>query len=105
MRKKFDKNIFGLITNNALHNIITIYINTFLVAYILNISSGNFFNVALYYVIGYSIMLVSYILEKEYEKILIEREFKKQITQMIEDHEYIVPTYSNPNPHSETIFG
>lgn len=60
MKKKFDKNIFGLIANAALHNMITIYINTFLVAYILNVSAGNFFNVALYYVIAYSTMIVSY---------------------------------------------
>lgn len=60
MKEKFDKNIFGLIANSSLHNMITIYINTFLVAYILNVSSGNFFNVALYYVIAYIMMIVSY---------------------------------------------
>lgn len=60
MKKKFEKNIFGLIINNALNNIISIYINTFLVAYILNISLGNFFNVALYYFIGYIVMMASY---------------------------------------------
>lgn len=60
MKKKFDRNIFGLLTNGALHNIITIYMNTFLVAYLLNISSGNFFNVALYYVISYIILLLAY---------------------------------------------
>lgn len=60
MKKRFEKNMFGLISNNALHNMITIYINTFLVAYILNVSAGNFFNVALYYVIAYSSMIFSY---------------------------------------------
>lgn len=60
MKKKFDKNIFGLLSNGALHNIITIYMNTFLVAYLLNVSAGNFFNVALYYVISYLVMIVAY---------------------------------------------
>lgn len=60
MKKKFDKNIFGLLLNSAMHNIIVIYMNTFLVAYLLNISSGNFFTVALYYVITYLVMLIGY---------------------------------------------
>ena len=60
MKKKIERNILGLIANNSFHNMITIYVNTFLVAYLLNISAGNFFNVALYYVIAYSVMIVSY---------------------------------------------
>ena len=46
--------------------------------------------------------IFSYFLEKEYEKILIEREFKKQINKMIEDKEYFVPCYSSPQSHNET---
>ena len=61
MKKKFDRNIFGLLANSAMHNIINIYMNTFLVAYILNVSLGNFFTVAMYYVITYATLTVSYI--------------------------------------------
>ena len=60
MKKKFNKNIFGLLANNGFHSMITIYMNTFLVAYLLNVSSGNFFNVSLYYVISYLVMIVCY---------------------------------------------
>ena len=59
-KKKFDKNMAGLLSNTAFHQIIAIYMNTFLVAHILNISAGNFGNVALYYVIAYLTMIVFY---------------------------------------------
>lgn len=62
MKKTFSKNIFGLLANSGFHNMIVIYMNTFLVAYLLNVSSGNFFNVALYYVISYLVMIVAYTL-------------------------------------------
>ena len=60
MIKKIEKNIFGLLLNGGIHNIITIYTGTFLVAHILNVSDGNFFNVALYYTISYLVLLVCY---------------------------------------------
>lgn len=41
---------------------ITIYMNTFLVAYLLNVSSGNFFNVSFYYVVSYLVMILGYTL-------------------------------------------
>ena len=54
--------------------------------------------------IGFAIVCLygvySYIIEKEYEKILIDREFKKQKHSEIEHHE-LIPSYSNPN--NETI--
>lgn len=62
MKKKrtLDKNVIGLLSNTALHQIIAIYMNTFLVAHILNISAGNFQGVALYYVVAYATMIVFY---------------------------------------------
>ena len=62
MKKKFNKNIFGLLANNGFHSMITIYMNTFLVAYLLNVSSGNFFNVSFYYVVSYLVMILGYTL-------------------------------------------
>jgi hypothetical protein len=59
-KKKFDRNVVGLLSNTALHQIIAIYMGTFLVAHILNISAGNFHGVALYYVISYATMIVFY---------------------------------------------
>jgi len=52
--------MLGLLSNTAFHQIIAIYMNTFLVAHILNISAGNFDNFALYYVIAYLTMIVFY---------------------------------------------
>ena len=63
MKKKFDRNLFGLLSNSAMHNIISIYMNTFLVAHLLNINQGNFFILILlyiYYVISYIVLLFSY---------------------------------------------
>ena len=58
--KIFDRSAIGLLSNTALHQIIAIYMNTFLVAHILNISAGNFHGVALYYVVAYATMIVFY---------------------------------------------
>jgi len=62
MKRKFDRNMFGLLANNAMHNIINIYMNTFLVAHLLTVNSGNFFTVALYYLISYVVLMTTYVL-------------------------------------------
>ena len=50
---KLTKESIGYITCNCLMKIIELFVSTFLVAYLLTISNGNMFNVALYYIMQY----------------------------------------------------
>ncbi len=50
---KLKKEAVGYIVCNCLMKIIELFVSTFLVAYILTVSNGNIFNVALYYIVLY----------------------------------------------------
>lgn len=50
---KLTKESIGYIVCNCLMKIIELFVSTFLVAYLLTISNGNMFNVALYYIMQY----------------------------------------------------
>lgn len=50
---KLTKESIGYIICNCLLKIIELFVSTFLVAYLLKISDGNMFNVALYYIVDY----------------------------------------------------
>ena len=50
---KLTKEAMGYIICNCLMKIIELFVSTFLVAYLLTISNGNMFNVALYYIMYY----------------------------------------------------
>lgn len=50
---KLTKESIGYITCNCLMKIIELFVSTFLVAYLLTISNGNMFNVAMYYIMQY----------------------------------------------------
>ena len=50
---KLTKEAIGYIICNCLLKIIELFVSTFLVAYLLTISNGNMFNVALYYIVDY----------------------------------------------------
>ena len=50
---KLTKEAVGYIICNCLMKIIELFVSTFLVAYLLTISNGNMFNVALYYIMQY----------------------------------------------------
>lgn len=51
---KLTKEATGYIICNCLLKIIDLFVSTFLVAYLLTISDGNMFNVALYYIVNYT---------------------------------------------------
>ena len=57
---KLTKEATGYIICNSLLKIIDLFISTFLVAYLLTISDGNMFSVALYYIINYTSLGVFY---------------------------------------------
>lgn len=50
---KLTKESIGYIVCNSLMKIIELFVSTFLVAYLLTISNGNMFNVAMYYIMQY----------------------------------------------------
>lgn len=50
---KLTKEAIGYILCNCLMGIVGLFVSTFLVAYLLTISNGNMFNVALYYIMNY----------------------------------------------------
>lgn len=57
---KLSKEAIGYIICNALSKIIDLFISTFLVAYLLNISGGNILEVSLYYLFVYLGMMIFY---------------------------------------------
>ena len=57
---KLTKEAIGYIICNCLMKIIELFVSTFLVAYLLTISNGNMFNVALYYIMYYIGIAVFY---------------------------------------------
>lgn len=57
---KLTKEATGYIVCNCLMKIIELFVSTFLVAYLLTISNGNMFNVAMYYVMQYIALGVFY---------------------------------------------
>lgn len=57
---KITKEAAGYIICNCLLKIIDLFVSTFLVAYLLKISNGNMFNVALYYIVNYIALGVFY---------------------------------------------
>ena len=50
---KLTKEAIGYIICNCLMKIIELFVSTFLVAYILTVSNGNMFNVAVFYIMQY----------------------------------------------------
>lgn len=57
---KLGKEEYGYVICNGLSKIIEMFVSTFLVAYLLNLSNGNFFEVSLYYLFVYLGMIVFY---------------------------------------------
>ena len=64
--KKLNREHIGFILCNCLSKIIDLFVSTFLVAYLLNLSNGNFFRVSLYYVFVYLGMLIFYTLASKF---------------------------------------
>lgn len=63
---KLSKEGIGFILCNCLSKIVDLFVSTFLVAYLLNLSDGNFFQVSLYYTFLYLGMTVFYTIASKY---------------------------------------
>ena len=63
---KLSKEGMGYVICNCLSKVIDLFVSTFLVAYLLNLSNGNFFQVSLYYVFVYFGMMVFYTIASKY---------------------------------------
>ena len=69
MKNNLDKSANSLIVCEIINSIIDLFLNTFLVAYLLNITNENMSSVALYYVVDYAVTgicmyLIGYFLKK-----------------------------------------
>jgi len=60
--KDFNKNAVVLLMGSALNNIISLFINTFLIAYLLQINSGNIVNISIFYIVVYALIGLLYVL-------------------------------------------
>ena len=60
--KNFNKNAILLLIGSALNHIISLFINTFLIAYLLQINTGNIINISIFYIIVYAIIGLLYVL-------------------------------------------
>ena len=69
MKNNLDKSANSLMVCEIINSIIDLFLNTFLVAYLLNITNENMSSVALYYVVDYAVTgicmyLIGYFLKK-----------------------------------------
>jgi uncharacterized membrane protein YfcA len=60
--KKINKNALLLLISSGINNVIGLFINTFLVAYLLQLNSDNIVNISLFYIIVYAIIGILYFL-------------------------------------------
>ena len=65
-KNKMSKENIGFILCNCLSKIVDLFVSTFLVAYLLNLSNGNFFQVSLYHLFLYIGMMIFYSIASKY---------------------------------------